>query len=91
MNGAHTGPMNVGNPDEFTIRELVELVREKINPELELICKPLPMDDPLQRQPLINLAQQELCWQPNVSLEPGLDATIAWFRKLLKISSASYH
>ncbi len=57
MNGAHTGPINIGNPTEFTIRQLAELVREKINPELELICKPLPQDDPLQRQPVIELAQ----------------------------------
>ena len=60
MNGQHTGPINIGNPGEFRIRQLQELVRSKINPDLPLIKKPLPADDPLQRQPVIELAQQEL-------------------------------
>ena len=55
MNGSHTGPMNIGNPDEFTIRQLAELVRARINPALPLIEKPLPEDDPMQRQPVIDL------------------------------------
>jgi len=84
MNGIHTGPINIGNPGEFTIRQLAELVRSKVNPDLQLIEKPLPQDDPLQRQPIIDLAQQELGWQPTVSLEKGLDATIDYFRKLLE-------
>jgi UDP-glucuronate decarboxylase len=83
MNGSHTGPMNIGNPGEFTIRQLAELVRARINPELPLIEKPLPADDPLQRQPVIDLAQRELGWQPTVALEQGLEPTIAWFRELL--------
>ena len=58
MNETHTGAINIGNPTEFTIRQLAELMREMINPELELICKPLPQDDPLQRQPIIDLAQK---------------------------------
>ena len=56
MNGGHSGPINIGNPGEFTIRQLAELVRAKVNPQLELIEKPLPQDDPLQRQPVIDLA-----------------------------------
>ena len=80
MNDEHTGPINIGNPGEFTIRQLAELVRSKINPELPLIEKPLPADDPLQRQPVIALAQQLLGWQPTVALEQGLDATIDYFR-----------
>ena len=84
MNGSHCGPINIGNPGEFTIRQLAELVRAKVNPDLELIEKPLPQDDPLQRQPLIDLAQQELGWQPTVPLEQGLDATIDYFQKLLE-------
>ena len=83
MNGDHSGPINIGNPTEFTIRQLAELVREKINPELELICKPLPHDDPLQRQPVIDLAQKGLGWKPTMKLEQGLDPTIAYFRELL--------
>ncbi len=83
MNGAHTGPINIGNSTEFTIRQLAELVQKKINPELELICKPLPQDDPLQRQPVIDLAQKELGWAPVVALEKGLEPTIDYFKKLL--------
>ena len=83
MNGSETGPINIGNPGEFTIRQLAELVRAKINPSLELICKPLPQDDPLQRQPVITMAQQHLGWQPMVALEQGLDRTIADFRERL--------
>ena len=83
MNGSHTGPINIGNPGEFTIRQLAELVRAKINPDLELICKPLPQDDPLQRQPVIDLAQRELAWQPTIALERGLDSTIDYFREAL--------
>ena len=83
MNGAHTGPINLGNPGEFTIRQLAELVRSKINPELTLIEQPLPADDPLQRQPVIDLAQRELGWQPTVPLEHGLEPTIAYFKEAL--------
>jgi len=88
MNGSHTGPMNIGNPGEFTIRQLAELVRARINPDLPLIEKPLPADDPLQRQPVIDLAKLELGWQPTVPLEQGLEPTIAWFRQLLNNGTA---
>ena len=84
MNGDHTGPINLGNPDEFTIRELAELVRIQINPELQLVEKPLPQDDPQQRQPAIDLAREQLNWQPTVSLEQGLPPTIDSFRNLLE-------
>ena len=83
MNGDHTGPINLGNPNEFTIRELAELVRIQINPELQLVEKPLPQDDPQQRQPAIDLAREQLHWQPTVSLEHGLAPTIDSFRNLL--------
>ena len=83
MNGSHTGPMNIGNPGEFTIRQLAELIRNNVNPQLPLIEKPLPADDPLQRQPVIDLARQELGWEPTISLEQGLEPTIDWFRKVL--------
>ena len=84
MNGNHTGPINIGNPGEFTIRKLAELVRDRINPNLQLIHQPLPQDDPMQRQPLIELAQQELQWEPQTSLQAGLQLTIDWFRSALK-------
>lgn len=85
MNGDHSGPINIGNPTEFTIRQLAELVRAKINPDLELIFKPLPEDDPLQRQPMIDLAQRELGWQPSVALEQGLEKTIKYFKDALSV------
>ena len=85
MNGEHTGPINLGNPAEFTIRELAQLVRMRINPELPLEEMPLPQDDPQQRQPAIDLARQQLDWQPTVSLEQGLAPTIDSFRNLLEL------
>jgi len=83
MNGAHPGPINIGNPCEFTIRQLAERVRDRINPQLPFNCEPLPQDDPLQRQPVIDLAQQKLGWQPTISLDEGLQPTIAYFRERL--------
>ncbi len=84
MDGNHAGPINIGNPGEFTILELAELVRNRINPKLEFIKKPLPDDDPMQRKPLIALAQQELGWSPKIPLEEGLEKTIKWFKKAIK-------
>jgi len=83
MNGSHPGPINIGNPDEFTIRQLAEKVRERINPALELIYEPLPADDPLQRQPVIDLAREQLGWEPTISLDQWLEPTIAHFRAAL--------
>ena len=83
MNADHTGPINLGNPSEFTIRQLAEQVRARINPELALISEPLPADDPRQRKPAIALAQRDLAWTPTVALEQGLEPTISWFRELL--------
>ena len=80
MNSSHMGPINIGNPDEFTILELADLVRKKVNPDIKFITKPLPQDDPLQRQPNIDLAQEKLNWNPDISLDIGLDKTIDWFR-----------
>ncbi len=84
MNSEHSGPMNIGNPGEFTIRQLAELIKIRINPNLNLIQKPLPLDDPMQRKPVIELARKELGWEPKVSLEEGLDKTISWFKKEVK-------
>ena len=86
MNGEHSGPINLGNPEEFTIRQLAQLVRMQINPELQLEENPLPEDDPQQRQPAIDLARQQLDWQPTVSLEQGLTPTIDSFRNLLELA-----
>ena len=83
MNSDNPGPINLGNPMEFTIRQLAEKVRDRITPELPLVEKHLPVDDPRQRQPDIAVAQRELGWQPQVSLEQGLEPTIAWFQELL--------
>lgn len=83
MNSSFTGPVNLGNPVEFTIRELAEHVVARINPDLPFVNNPLPTDDPRQRKPDITLAQQRLNWCPSVPLEVGLDPTITWFRELL--------
>ena len=72
--------------DEDAINQLAELVRERINPSLEFVFEPLPQDDPLQRQPVITLAQQQLDWTPSVPLAAGLDHTIADFRARLSAS-----
>ena len=85
MNGAHTGPINIGNPGEFTIRQLAERVRDRIQPGLDLTIQPLPQDDPLQRQPVIDLARELLGWEPKVSLDEGLEPTIAYFRDRLQV------
>ena len=84
----HTGPVNLGNPSEFTICALADLVRERINPQLPLIEHPLPQDDPLQRRPSIDLAMQHLDWRPTVSLEQGLAPTIDSFRKVLALEES---
>ncbi len=84
MNSDHTGPMNIGNPDEFTIQVLARMVRDRINPNLKIVNKPLPQDDPLQRQPVISLAEEALGWKPTISLSSGLDRTIADFKSRIK-------
>jgi UDP-glucuronate decarboxylase len=80
------GPVNVGNPDEFTIKELAEIVIRLTNSGSKLIYKPLPSDDPMQRKPDISLAKEKLGWEPVVRLEDGLKKTITYFDDLLKNS-----
>ncbi len=75
-------PMNLGNPDEFTILELAQLVIELTGSSSKLVFKPLPQDDPHQRRPDITLARQKLNWEPRIKLRDGLVKTIEWFRKL---------
>jgi UDP-glucuronate decarboxylase len=77
------GPVNIGNPVEFTIRELAELVLEMVGSGSKLVERPLPSDDPTQRRPDIMLARTELGWEPTVPLREGLEKTIAYFRGLL--------
>lgn len=77
------GPINLGNPSEFTVRELAEKVLQLTGSKSKLIFMPLPSDDPKQRQPDISLAYEKLGWQPKVSLEDGLKETIAYFKKTL--------
>lgn len=80
---ATVGPVNVGNPNEFTIRELAEKVVKKIGGKSTIVYKPLPQDDPMQRKPDITAAKKYLDWEPKVMLDEGLDRTIAFFRKEL--------
>ena len=79
---AVTGPMNIGNPVEMSIRELAEAVIELTGSSSELVYKPLPHDDPIQRQPDIGLARRTLGWEPQVKLRDGLKRTIAYFAAL---------
>ena len=76
------GPVNLGNPEEYTIRQLAEMVIELTGSSSELVFKPLPADDPVRRCPDIQLAQQHLHWQPTIALREGLGRTIEWFRDL---------
>jgi len=79
----HVGPINLGNPGEFTIRELAEMVVELSGSKSRIILeRPLPADDPMQRQPDIALAKSRLNWQPKVPLREGLQRTIEWFRSI---------
>ena len=84
MNGANdfVGPVNLGNPEEFTIRELAQLVIEMTGARSKLVQRPLPPDDPTQRRPDITLARQHLGWQPTIPLRAGLEKTLAWFRSV---------
>ena len=79
-----TGPINLGNPGEFTIRELAELVIELTGSKSKLVKKPLPPDDPKQRQPDITQAKKLLKWQPAIKLREGLEKTIPYFEKLIR-------
>lgn len=79
-----TGPVNIGNPVEFTMLELAEKVIKLVGGNSKLIFLPLPSDDPKQRQPDISLAREKLVWEPKVNLEDGLKETISYFRKIFK-------
>ena len=76
------GPMNLGNPGEFTIGELAELVVRITGSKSKIVNRPLPADDPTRRRPDITIAREKLNWQPQVPLEEGLEKTIAWFKQI---------
>ncbi|MFO0870215.1 MAG: UDP-glucuronic acid decarboxylase family protein [Pirellulales bacterium] len=76
------GPVNLGNPTEFTVRELAELVVELTESRSRIVFHPLPADDPTRRRPDISLARQQLGWEPRIPLREGLARTIAWFRSI---------
>ena len=78
-----TGPVNTGNPGEFTMLQLAETILKISGSKSKLVFEPLPSDDPKQRQPNIELAKAKLGWEPKVNLEDGLKETIAYFRKVL--------
>ena len=82
MSGSFIGPVNLGNPVEFTVRELAELVIELTGSKSQLVLQPLPQDDPTRRRPDITLAKRHLNWEPRVALRDGLSKTIDWFRTI---------
>lgn len=84
MNQDFIGPVNIGNPGEYTILELAQKIQQMVNPDAEIIYKPLPQDDPKQRQPDITRAKKYLGWEPSVPLQDGLKLTIEDFRERLK-------
>ncbi len=85
MNSNQSGPINIGNPKEFTINDLAKLIINKINPKLRITYFDLPQDDPLQRKPVIDLERKNLNWDPRVELSEGLDLTIEYFKRNFKL------
>ena len=83
-----TGPINLGNPVEFTIKQLAEIIIKMVGGNAQLIFKALPEDDPTQRQPDITLARDTLSWEPQIQLEQGLERTVAYFREFIDLSTS---
>ena len=84
MESDYKKPINIGNPKEFSIKELAYLIKDLINPNLEFEFKALPEDDPLQRQPSIELAKEILNWEPKINIEDGLKRTVQWYKEYEK-------
>jgi dTDP-glucose 4,6-dehydratase len=84
LDSDHVGPVNIGNPDEYTILQLAEMAVELTNSSSEIVFEPLPADDPARRQPDITLARRVLGWQPEIPLRDGLARTAAYFGDLLR-------
>ena len=80
MESNHAEPINIGNPNEFSIIDLASMIKDLINPNLKFIYKDLPQDDPKQRRPSIKKAKEILNWEPNIELKEGLIKTINWFK-----------
>jgi UDP-glucuronate decarboxylase len=75
------GPVNLGNPDEYTIKELALMIRELAGSSSEVVYRPLPQDDPVRRRPDITIAREKLGWEPKVPIREGLSRTVAYFQK----------
>jgi UDP-glucuronate decarboxylase len=88
MNGEHIGPVNLGNPEEYTILQLAENVQKLVNPDAQIKFAPLPQDDPRRRRPDITRAKTWLNWQPTVPLSEGLKLTVEDFRQRLESEQA---
>ncbi len=86
MNGEHTGPINLGNPDEYTILELAQKIQHMVNPDADIKFEALPQDDPKQRQPDITRAKTWLGWEPSIPLQEGLKLTVEDFRERINNS-----
>jgi UDP-glucuronate decarboxylase len=86
MNGEHTGPINLGNPDEYTILELAQKIQHMVNPDADIKFEALPQDDPKQRQPDITRAKTWLDWEPSIPLQEGLKLTVEDFRERINNS-----
>lgn len=84
-----TGPVNIGNPDECTMLQLAQRVIKMTGSSSQLVFKPMPADDPMQRQPDIALARSKLGWEPKTHIEQGLERTIAYFQSMLAITDGS--
>jgi dTDP-glucose 4,6-dehydratase len=84
LDSDHVGPVNIGNPAEYTIRQLAEMAVEVTGSGSEIIFEPLPVDDPARRRPDISLARQVLGWEPEIDLRAGLERTAAYFREVLE-------
>jgi len=83
MNGSFIGPVNLGNPEEYTIMQLAQTVQRMVNPDAKVEFKEVPSDDPRRRKPDISKAIKHFDWKPTIGLEEGLTATIADFRSRL--------
>jgi UDP-glucuronate decarboxylase len=78
-----TGPLNLGNPDEYAIQQLAEIILELTNSKSKLVYKDLPSDDPKRRRPDITLAKKKLSWEPKTTLKDGIQQTISYFSDLI--------